>query len=175
MPPPFPVQLTPHDPTWAAAARDRANALDAALGQVLVNVHHIGSTSIPAIVAKPILDLMPEVTSLAALDQARGALEAMGYAWWGEYGLPGRRYCTLVEPATGKRLVQLHCYATGSSEITRHLAFRDHLRRHPELAAEYERMKLRCRDRHPEDSHAYTDCKSEWIRRVEADALANGE
>ncbi len=169
MPPPFPVELASHDPNWAFAARERSNELRAALGPVLVGVHHIGSTSIPGIVAKPILDLIPEVGSLGELDRARGALEAIGYEWWGEYGLPGRRYCTLIDAVTGKRLVQLHCYESGSSEITGHLAFRDHLRRHPELAAEYEAVKLRCRDRHADDSHAYTDCKSAWIKRIEAE------
>lgn len=175
MPPPFPVELVPHDPRWAASARDRAEELERALGPVLVVVHHIGSTAVPGIVAKPILDLMPEVTSIDMLDRARGDVEALGYAWWGEYGLPGRRYCSLTDAATGKRLVQLHCYESGSAEIARHLAFRDYLRQRPEIAAEYETVKQACRELHSDDSHAYTDCKTEWIKRVEADARKQWE
>lgn len=67
--------------------------------------------------------------------------------------------------------MQLHCYEDGSSEITRHLAFRDHLLEHPEIAAEYDREKARAPSLHPEDSHAYGDAKEAWIKRVEAEAL----
>ena len=65
----------------------------------------------------------------------------------------------------------LHCYEQGSSEIERHLAFRDYLRQRPKLIAEYNAEKTRCRDLHPLDSHAYTNCKTDWVRRTEAEAL----
>ncbi|MFK3789604.1 MULTISPECIES: GrpB family protein [Pseudomonas] len=172
-PPPAPikVELLPHDPQWAEQARQIAQALQAVLGDNLLQVHHIGSTAIPGILAKPVLDLLPTVRSLAELDERQGALEALGYIWRGELGLPGRRYCSLDEPASGRRLAQLHCYAQGSPEIERHLAFRDHLRRHPDIAQAYQREKLRCQALHPDDSHAYSDCKDAWIQPVQAQAL----
>jgi GrpB-like predicted nucleotidyltransferase (UPF0157 family) len=172
MPPPFPVELKPHDPEWAAGAERETGRLRTALGNILVRVHHIGSTSIPGLVAKPILDLIPVVRSIDELDQAQGRIEALGYEWWGEFGLPGRRYCSLTDKVSGKRLVQLHCYAEGSPEITRHLAFRDYLRARPELVAEYEAVKRRCAEAHPESSHAYGDCKGDWVKRIETEALA---
>lgn len=86
-------------------------------------VHHIGSTAIPGIHAKPILDLMPVVRDLAQLDSRQCNIEALGYDYWGELGLPGRRYCTKTDPTTGQRLVQLHCYEERSTEIVRHLVF----------------------------------------------------
>lgn len=174
MPPPIPVELHRHTPAWAEAAKREAARLSEALNEQLVAVHHVGSTAIPGIRAKPILDLLPVVGDLAALDAARPRIEALGYAWWGEYGLPGRRYCTLDDPATGLRRVQLHCYEPGSPEIERHVAFRDHLRSHPDVAAAYDAEKERCRALHSMNSHAYTECKNAWIRRIEAEAVRRG-
>ncbi|MBJ3775257.1 GrpB family protein [Acuticoccus mangrovi] len=172
MPPPIPVELRSHDPAFAARARRRGAVLAAALGDRLLAVHHIGSTAVPGIAAKPVLDLFLVVRDLAGLDRRQVALEALGYAAWGELGLPGRRYFTLADTG-GRRLEQLHAYARGSPEIDRHLAFRDHLRAHPGLARAYEREKRRCRRIHPQDSHAYGDCKAAWIARIEAAALAS--
>jgi GrpB-like predicted nucleotidyltransferase (UPF0157 family) len=123
-------------------------------------------------VSKPIIDLIPEVTSLEVLDAAEDSIVALGYDWWGEYGMAGRRYCTLADPTSGKRIVQLHCFATGSPHITRHVAFRDFMRRHPDKAHEYEAEKLKARDLNPDDSHAYSKAKSAWISANEAEAMA---
>ena len=125
MPPPIKVELLPHDLRWTENATAEAEALAEAIGPCLLTVHHVGSTAIPGIRAKPILDLMPVVVSLSKLEKRQHHIEALGYKWWGELGLPGRRYCTKDNPATGLRLIQLHCYVDGSAEITRHLAFRD--------------------------------------------------
>lgn len=171
MPAAIAVELQPYDPTWADDARNQCARLADALGQALVTVHHIGSTAIPGIRAKAILDLMPVFASILALDETRVLIESLGYAWWGEYGLPGRRYCTLDDPLTGRRKVQLHCYLIGSPEITRHLAFRDYLLARPDIAQAYDAEKERCRELHSLDSHAYSDCKCDWIRRIEEEAL----
>jgi GrpB-like predicted nucleotidyltransferase (UPF0157 family) len=172
MPAPIPVELKQHDPAWAKNAQQEAARLTAEIGEVVITVHHIGSTAIPGMHAKPILDLIPVVLSLAKFESSRSVVERLGYSWWGEYGLPGRRYCTLDDPLTGRRKVQLHCYEQDSSQITRHLAFRDYLRSYPNLAREYDAEKVRCRDLHPLDSHAYSDCKAVWIGRIEAQALS---
>jgi GrpB-like predicted nucleotidyltransferase (UPF0157 family) len=167
------VELVPHDPAWADAAKRESLRLIAATGDAVIQVHHIGSTAIPGILAKPILDLMPIVRSLPRLDEARSAIEALGYDWKGELGISGRRFCILSDPTTGRRRVHVHCFAEGSPEVMRHLAFRDHLRARPDLAQAYEAIKARCRDLHPLDMLAYNACKNDWIRRVEAEALAN--
>jgi GrpB-like predicted nucleotidyltransferase (UPF0157 family) len=172
MPAPVHVELKQSDPAWAETARHEATRLTTAIGGAIITVHHIGSTAIPGIRAKPVLDLMPVVLSLAKFENSRSVVEGLGYLWWGEYGLPGRRYCTLDDPLSGCRKVQLHCYEQDSSEIMRHLAFRDYLRSNPDLASEYDAEKGRCRDLHPLDSHAYSDCKDAWIRRIEAQAIS---
>jgi GrpB-like predicted nucleotidyltransferase (UPF0157 family) len=151
-------------------AEAEADRFAQALGGQLVTIHAIGSTSIAGIWAKPILDLMPEVVSLEALDARRSQIEALGFEYWGEYGLPGRRFCP--RHRDGIRRANVHCYASGHPDLIRHLNFRDYLRAHPEVALAYQAEKLRCRDLCPNDVQAYTDCKSDWIRATERAALA---
>ena len=169
MPPPIPVVLVTYDPKWPKAA-NRLSVRLRALGPLLVAVHHIGSTAVPGLCAKPIVDLMPVVISLVALDQERGMLEKLGFEWHGEFGIQGRRYCTL-NYADGVRIAQLHFFLADSPHIQRHLAFRDYLRAHPSLAADYEKEKKRARDLHPNDSHAYSEEKAAWVKNTEANAL----
>jgi GrpB-like predicted nucleotidyltransferase (UPF0157 family) len=169
MPPPIPVTLVAYDPDWPAVATSHAERLRV-LGPILVAVHHIGSTSVPGLAAKPIIDLMPLVTGLDDLDRERRRVEALGYQWLGELGIAERRYCTLSNES-GIRLVHLHFFAASSVQARRHIAFRDYLRAHPDAARAYEAEKRRARDLHPNDSHAYTDEKNAWIRGAEAKAL----
>jgi GrpB-like predicted nucleotidyltransferase (UPF0157 family) len=166
------VELVPHSTDWARRAHLEAARIATALDGVLVTVHHVGSTAIAGIRAKPILDLLPEARSLDALDAAEGRLRALGYEWRGEFGILGRRYCTLDEPRTGVRQVQLHCFATGHTEIARMLLFRDYLRARPDEAHAYEVEKERCRLLHADDTLAYALAKTPWIRSCDERARA---
>jgi GrpB-like predicted nucleotidyltransferase (UPF0157 family) len=165
------IELHPHSPQWAKMARAEATRLHKALKEVLITVHHIGSTSIPGIMAKPVIDLLPVVSDLASLDLSMSCIEALDYECLGEFGLPGRRYCRRDDPVTGRRAFQLHFYSEGSSEVDRHLAFADYLRVHPAIAADYESKKLRAAARHPDSIIGYNDDKNDWIKRVEKDAV----
>lgn len=171
-PPPFgKVVLTEHDPRWAERAAHEAARLAAAMGAALVRIEHVGSTSVMDLPAKPVVDLLPIVTSLEAVDAVRAAVEALGYGWHGELGIARRRFCTLVD-ASGARLVNVHAFAEGDPEIARHLAFRDYLRAHPEEARDYAEAKRRALAAEPDDVNAYNRAKEPWIKACELRALA---
>jgi GrpB-like predicted nucleotidyltransferase (UPF0157 family) len=165
------VELHPHSPQWTELARAEIARLHEALEGVIVSVHHIGSTSLPGIMAKPIIDLLPVVSDLGNLDSRMPRVKSLGYECLGEFGLPGRRYCRRDDQTTGKRAYQLHFYVDGSPEIDRHLAFAIYLRAHPAIAAEYEAEKLRAAALYPDSTSDYNDAKNDWIKRVEQDAL----
>jgi GrpB-like predicted nucleotidyltransferase (UPF0157 family) len=165
------VELVAHDQAWAARAASEAQRLSGAVGDALITVHHIGSTSIPNIKAKPVVDLLAVVSDLAALDAREAHVRALGYDWRGEFGIVGRRYCPL-DDAGGRRVVHAHFFAEGSEDIARHLAFCRYLQAHPDEAQAYEAEKLRAAALHPDDTGAYTEEKGAWIRACEARALA---
>jgi GrpB-like predicted nucleotidyltransferase (UPF0157 family) len=166
---PIKVIIAEYDPQWPHLAASRAEKL-LRLGPVLKAVHHIGSTAVPGLAAKPIIDLMPLVSDLAGLDRLRENVESLGYVWYGEYGLAGRRYCTLSD-LNGTRIVQLHFFKINSPHAKRLVAFRDYLRAHPEAQQEYVKEKRRAQKLHSDDSLAYNDEKAAWIRKTESLAI----
>lgn len=163
------VEIVPHDPTWAVAAAAEGAAITRALRGLKATVHHIGSTSVPGLAAKPILDLLLEADDMAALAARSADLTALGYEGLGAYGIPGRLYFRKDDPA-GRRSHHLHAFARGSEGTHRHLAFRDYLRTHPDAAAAYGALKqaLVARSRDPEH---YMDGKDPWVKEAEAKAL----
>jgi GrpB-like predicted nucleotidyltransferase (UPF0157 family) len=164
------VWLAPHDPDWARIAEAEGARLKAALGGVLIAVHHMGSTAIPGIAAKPTMDLMPVVTGLEALEAKRSAIEVLGYLWRGEFGIPERRYC--VFERDGKRIFHTHIFVDGNENVVRQLLFRDYLRAHRDEALAYEAIKREAAAAHPHNSLAYNDHKSAWILACQERARA---
>jgi GrpB-like predicted nucleotidyltransferase (UPF0157 family) len=161
--------LADYDTDWPNLAAAYAEGLEN-LGPVLLEVHRIGSTSVPGLSAKPVIDLMPLVTSLGSLDQRQSRIEALGYCWHGEYGIAGRRYCALTNE-TGARAARLHFFEPDSPHVERHFAFRDYLRAHPEVASAYVAEKRRAQDLYPLNSHAYSEEKGAWIRSAQEEAI----
>lgn len=162
------VWLAPHDPDWARMASAESARIAEAMGDIFLRVEHIGSTAIPGIAAKPVVDLMPVVRDIGEVDERRGALEALGYLWRGEFGIAGRRY--LVLERDGKCVFHVHFYAEGDANVTVQLAFRDYLRAHRDEALAYEAVKREAATANPDNSMAYNDHKSAWIRACQVRA-----
>jgi GrpB-like predicted nucleotidyltransferase (UPF0157 family) len=164
------VIVVPYDAAWPAAFEAEARAVAAAMGENLVAIHHIGSTSVAALHAKPVIDMLPVVADIAAVDRRAAAMQALGYEAMGEFGIAGRRYFRR-DNAAGQRTHQVHAFQVGSPHIERHLAFRDYLRAHPAVAARYGALKSELAAAHPHDIEAYMDGKDAFIKETEAAAL----
>lgn len=162
--------LESHQEDWSRKFEDEAAAVSEAIGAEGVAIHHIGSTAIPGILAKPILDMLLEVAGLDGLDQRAARLEALGYESLGEFGIPGRRYFR-KDDAHGVRTHQIHAFASGSPHLTRHLAFRDYLRAFPEVAHDYSKLKCGLLKSCHGSLEVYIAGKDPFIKAVEQDAL----
>lgn len=164
------VHVAPYDPSWPTQFTAEAECIRAALGGVAVAVHHIGSTAIPGILAKPIIDILLEVDDIPTLDAYSSALAGLGYEAKGEFGIPGRRYFRKQSTA-GVRTHQIHAFERGSPASERHLAFRDYLIGQPTIAQAYSLLKQRLAASHPDDIEAYMDGKDSFIKEHEAKAI----
>ncbi len=163
--------LQPHNPRWRANYATEADALRERFGITLIAIHHIGSTAIPGIAAKPIIDILIEATSLAAIDQGSAAMEAAGYEPRGAFGIEGRRYFKKVgvPPIPG---FHVHAFEHGSPHIVRHLSFRDYLLAKPEVAQAYSALKLSLADETGALPADYFARKAGMVAQIEKDALA---
>lgn len=165
------IVLLPYDAGWPEAFASEAARLRSGLPDVLLDLQHMGSTAVPGLPAKPVIDILAVVPSLDALDLQRDEFERLDYQVMGEFGIPGRRYFRKDDPS-GKRTHQVHAFAEGSREIARHLEFRDYLRAHPEVAAEYGDLKRILAAECGDDMRCYSNGKTAFIRDVERRAAS---
>jgi GrpB-like predicted nucleotidyltransferase (UPF0157 family) len=164
------VRIVEPDPGWAEEAERELARVGEALDEVAVRLEHVGSTSVPGLAAKPIVDLQVSVAALEPQAAYVEPLEAIGYLFVPYATSP--EYHFFGRPAERPRTHHLHVCLAGSFEERRHLAFRDHLRSHPEDAARYEAVKREAARRHPEDRLAYMAFKEPVLLELERRALA---
>lgn len=162
------VIVTPYQEVWAEMFETEAARLRTIFGQRLRGIHHIGSTSVAGLSAKPIIDILPVVDTLGEIESFDTAMEALGYEVMGEFGMPGRRY---YRKGGDARTHHIHLYADGSPEIRRHVVFRDYLRQHPQEATAYSDIKEQLAKQHPVDISAYIAGKDAFVKEMEHRAL----
>lgn len=165
------VEVVEYDPKWPRLFDAERESLARALGDAAVSIEHIGSTAVPGLAAKPIIDILMEVTGLAALDALNPAMETLGYEPRGEFGIPGRRY---FRKGGDDRTHHIHAFASGDPGLRRHLAFRDYLRAHPDVAREYAELKKKVAETCGNDLGRYCDGKDAFVKRIERLALDGG-
>ena len=164
------VRLAPPDAAWADAFESERTRLAEALAGIAYAIHHVGSTSVPGLTAKPILDLAMGVDEADAL-VVRPPLEALGYEYRGDGGDDGGHLFVLLS-APQVRTHHLHVVRTGDPQLPRWLRLRDHLRVSASARERYARAKRDLAARHPDDRRAYTEGKTAIIRALLAEASA---
>lgn len=164
------IEVVPHNRLWAELFEEEAEELVALFGEEVVAVHHIGSTAIPGILAKPIIDILLEVRDIERIDGFNREMVAIGYEPKGAFGIAGRRF--FIKRSDTHRTHHVHAFEQGYLAIRRHLAFRDYLRAHPEEAKAYSRLKLELTRRFPHDIEGYMAGKEDFIKEIERKAKA---
>ena len=159
--------VVPHENHWSEKFQMEAKRLKSAMPET-VKIHHIGSTSVPGLAAKPIIDMIMEVENIERVDGWNERFIELGYIVKGENGISRRRY--FIHGTEEKRSYHLHVFEKGNPEIVRHLAFRDYMMAHCEEAEAYATLKRELAEKYTYDGTLYTEGKNEFVRNVDEKA-----
>ena len=167
------VRVVPYHTAWPTLFAAEAVRIAGAIGAagISLEVEHTGSTAVPGLAAKPILDILAGLVRAPDRYTAIAALQSIGYEHRGECGIPGRDFFRRGEP----RQYHVHLTQIGSAFWHDHRVFRDTLRRHADVAAAYAALKQALAEKFPTDREAYIDAKTEFVLRILADARRSGE
>ena len=161
------IEVVPYDPNWSTIFETEAAKIKKALGNNCIAIHHVGSTSVPGLAAKPIIDIVPVVRNIIALDQTTRGMEALGYEAKGEYGMLFRRYFQ-------KKGFNVHIFEQTSAEIEGHLLFRDWMRDHADDREHYAKLKQDLALRYQNDIYQYVFGKDAFVNNIHSKTGFNG-
>ncbi|MGM9520962.1 MAG: GrpB family protein [Oscillospiraceae bacterium] len=163
------IIVTEYNPLWIEMFETESKIIRDILGENCAAIYHIGSTAVPGLAAKPIIDIMPVVHNLSSVDTIASDFERIGYEYMGEFGIVGRRF---LRKGGDKRTHHIHIFAESSiRDIERHLAVRDFLRTHKEICNEYASLKTELAKKYPYDIGGYCDGKDAFVKEMEKEAL----
>ncbi|CAH2214879.1 GrpB family protein [Tepidibacter aestuarii] len=161
------IEVVPHNLKWNEDYQKEAKKICSIMYSEIVDIHHIGSTSIPKIYAKPIIDILIEVKDINSVDKYNEEIEKLGYIAKGEYGIKDRRF---FMKGLYNRTHHIHIFQTGNPEIKRHLNFRDYMIAHPEEAKCYEELKKGLAKKFRYDNEGYCEGKDSYIKGIDKKA-----
>ena len=156
------VKLAPYTAEWGRLFEEEKALLQAAIGRYVLDIQHVGSTAIPGMVAKPIIDIGIAVVSFEEASVCIQPIEQLGYEYRGEQGIPRRHFFVRGNPRTR----HIHVNEIDSRDWENQVLFRDYLIQHPRWAEEYAGLKAELAQRYPADRGAYLDGKAPFIERV---------
>lgn len=161
------IRLTEYDDKWIHKYEEEVNLLELIFGEEIITFEHFGSTSVPGMKAKPVIDMMCIVKDINKIDSFNEKMNSLGYDVAGEWGLPGRR---LFRKGGENRSHHIHFYQFDNPQIHRHLIFRDYLRSHPDVVELYTNLKEELAERF-DDSSFYSQAKKPFVKEMENRAL----
>lgn len=156
------IVLVPHDPRWLTAAAEECRRIAQACGAAILRVEHIGSTAVPGLIAKPVLDLMPLLKRFEDGFACVAPMRALGYWYAGDFGIPDRHLFIKGSPRTH----HAHMLVEGAIEARRHLAVRDVLRGNPQAVEQYAALKRYLAPRFGDDREEYANAKTAFMRTL---------
>ncbi|UDB48210.1 GNAT family N-acetyltransferase [Bacillus safensis] len=161
------VEVVEFKKEWHEEFHQEKKRLKQIIQKSWIEGHHIGSTSVEGLVAKPIIDILIEVSHIKEIDRKRESFEHLGYQALGENGIKGRRF---FQKGGLNRTHHVHIYERNHPNVKRHLLFRDYLRTHPERAVAYASVKEQLANQYREDIQSYMAGKNEIIKEIENEA-----
>ena len=158
------VKLSQFCPEWIKLYKDEEKMLIKAIGSFVIDIKHIGSTSIPWLCAKPIIDILVGVDSMKIADKTIGIMEKLGYQFKGEAGIPGRYF--FVKGSEDKRTHHLHMIVYDSERWGNYLLFRECLLQNKAIRDEYCKIKVELAKKFEHDRESYTESKTDFIQKT---------
>ena len=165
------IKVVPYDLNWPHLFEEEAERIKDALGPNCVAIHHIGSTSVSGLASKPIIDILPVVKDITMVEARFPMMLELGYEAKGEFGIPFRRY---FQKGHNPRTHQVHIFEEGSSEIDRHIKFRDWMRKNEKDRDDYAALKQSLAKKYPNDIASYCNGKAEFITSIDEKAGYQG-
>jgi len=156
------IRLVPYDSTWPLEFAAEADRIERACDGLALRLEHIGSTAVPGLAAKPVIDILAGRPGNASGDVYVAAFRQLGYEHKGGYGIPGRNYFRRGSPRTH----HVHLVSWSSDFWRDHVLFRDYLRSHPDIAREYEMIKRELAAMYVMDKERYTDAKGPFVKAI---------
>jgi GrpB-like predicted nucleotidyltransferase (UPF0157 family) len=162
------VEVIKYNKKWINYFQTEKIILNKIFQDNAINIHHIGSTSIPGLSAKPIIDILIEVKNLLKVDSKNNEMIKQNYEPHGEYGIKNRRF---FSKEGNNRAYHVHIFQEKDNNIIRHLAFRDYLKHNNFRSKEYKELKINLAKKYPNDIDSYCKGKNSLIKEIEKEAL----
>ncbi|WP_210607809.1 GrpB family protein [Priestia flexa] len=162
------MKVVPYKQEWKNQYEVEKQLIEEVFQDEIVDIHHIGSTSVPGLAAKPVIDILIEVKNIAFIHTYNNEMIKRGYECKGENGIEGRRY---FQKGGEDRTHHVHMYEQGHSEVGRHLRFRDYLRKHPDEAWQYACLKQELAKKYQYSPAEYVEGKTSFIQMIDQKAL----